>query len=79
MSKRWSIRFISLTTRLNESLELARLSLSDRLRYWREESFAELLDGQRLQYLELSTEQVTAASESLKSTTPACARKWCAL
>jgi len=49
-------RFISLTTRLNESLELqAELSGPALLA---EESFAELVDGQRLQYLELSTEQV---------------------
>jgi small conductance mechanosensitive channel len=49
-------RFISLTTRLNESLELqANLSGPALLA---EESFAELVDGQRLQYLELSTEQV---------------------
>ena len=49
-------RFISLTTRLNESLELqADLSGPALLA---EESFAELVDGQRLQYLELSTEQV---------------------
>ena len=49
-------RFISLTTRLNESLELqAGLSGPALLA---EESFAELVDGQRLQYLELSTEQV---------------------
>ena len=49
-------RFNSLTTRLNESLELqADLSGPDLLA---EESFAALVDGQRLQYLELSTEQV---------------------
>ena len=49
-------RFTSLTTRLNESLELqAGLSGPDLLA---EESFAALVDGQRLQYLELSTEQV---------------------
>ena len=49
-------RFTSLTTRLNESLELqADLSGPDLLA---EESFAALVDGQRLQYLELSTEQV---------------------
>ena len=49
-------RFISLTARLNESLELqADLSGPALLA---EESFAELVDGQRLQYLELSTEQV---------------------
>ena len=49
-------RFISLTARLNESLERqARLSGPALLT---EESFAELVDGQRLQYLELSTEQV---------------------
>ena len=49
-------RFLSLTTRLNESLELqSGLSGTDLLA---EESFAELVDGQRLQYLELSTEQV---------------------
>ena len=48
-------RLISLTTRLNESLELqADLSGPDLLA---EESFAELVDGQRLQYLELSTER----------------------
>ena len=49
-------RFNSLTTRLNESLELqTNLSGPDLLA---EESFAALVDGQRLQYLELSTEQV---------------------
>ena len=49
-------RFISLTARLNESLEIqADLSGPALLA---EESFAELVDGQRLQYLELSTEQV---------------------
>ena len=49
-------RFASLTTRLNESLERqAELSGPALLT---EESFAELLDGQRLKYLELSTEQV---------------------
>jgi small conductance mechanosensitive channel len=49
-------RFASLTTRLNESLERqGELSGPALLT---EESFAELLDGQRLKYLELSTEQV---------------------
>ena len=49
-------RFASLTTRLNESLERqGELSGPALLA---EESFAELLDGQRLKYLELSTEQV---------------------
>ena len=49
-------RFLSLTARLNESLRLqADLSGPSLLA---EESFAELVDGQRLQYLELSTEQV---------------------
>jgi len=49
-------RFTSLTARLNESLELqAGLSGPALLA---EESFAALVDGQRLQYLELSTEQV---------------------
>lgn len=49
-------RFVSLTERLNESLERqARLSGPALLT---EESFAELVDGQRLQYLELLTEQV---------------------
>ena len=48
-------RFTSLTTRLNESLERqGELSGPALLA---EESFAELLDGQRLKYLELSTEQ----------------------
>ena len=49
-------RFISLTTRLNESLELQGDLSGPAL--LAEESFAELVDGQRLQYLELSTEQV---------------------
>ena len=49
-------RFISLTTRLNESLELQSDLSGPAL--LAEESFAELVDGQRLQYLELSTEQV---------------------
>jgi small conductance mechanosensitive channel len=49
-------RFISLTTRLNESLELQSDFSGPAL--LAEESFAELVDGQRLQYLELSTEQV---------------------
>ena len=49
-------RFISLTTRLNESLELQGDLSGPAL--LTEESFAELVDGQRLQYLELSTEQV---------------------
>ena len=49
-------RFISLTTRLNESLE--RQSDLSGPALLAEESFAELVDGQRLQYLELSTEQV---------------------
>ena len=49
-------RFISLTTRLNESLE--RQSDLSGVALLTEESFAELVDGQRLEYLELSTEQV---------------------
>lgn len=49
-------RFISLTTRLNESLE--RQSDLSGVALLAEESFAELVDGQRLEYLELSTEQV---------------------
>jgi len=49
-------RFVSLTERLNESLE-RQASLSGPA-LLTEESFAELVDGQRLQYLELSTEQV---------------------
>ena len=49
-------RFIGLTTRLNESLELQSDLSGPAL--LAEESFAELVDGQRLQYLELSTEQV---------------------
>ena len=49
-------RFISLTARLNESLELQSDLSGPAL--LAEESFAELVDGQRLQYLELSTEQV---------------------
>ena len=49
-------RFVSLTDRLNESLERqGELSGPALLA---EESFAELLDGQRLEYLALSTEQV---------------------
>ena len=49
-------RFISLTSRLNESLERQGDLSGPAL--LAEESFAELVDGQRLQYLELSTEQV---------------------
>ena len=49
-------RFLSLTTRLNRSLELQSDLSGPAL--LAEESFAELVDGQRLQYLELSTEQV---------------------
>jgi len=49
-------RLRSLTTRLNESLELQGGLSGPAL--LAEESFAELVDGQRLQYLELSTEQV---------------------
>ena len=49
-------RFRSLTTRLNESLDLQTDLSGPAL--LAEEAFAELIDGQRLQYLELSTEQV---------------------
>ena len=49
-------RFRSLTTRLNESLDLQADLTGPAL--LAEEAFAELIDGQRLQYLELSTEQV---------------------
>ena len=49
-------RFASLTLRLNESLS-RQSSLSGAL-LLAEESFAELIDGQRLQYLSISTQQV---------------------
>ena len=49
-------RFASLTQRLNESL--SRQSSLSGAPLLAEESFAELIDGQRLQYLSISTQQV---------------------
>ena len=66
-------RFLSLTTRLNESLELS-ISGTDLLA---EESFAELVDGQRLQYLNCRRSRCCSLKR-WKLMTPVCARKSCA-